>query len=216
MDGSVPRSRIYIVGCARSGTTLLRLMMTCFGGSFVLDREAHVGAFARITNEATAHIIQRRYNSHAYLHRIPEKIHLLFMVRHPFDVLSSARGNVTGYVSMTRWVAESKVLLDLLARRRTQLTVVRYEDLVTSPNRVQLILSEKLKLNVSSSFSTYHERARPNWATLEAIGSLRAPDTASVGRFLRDCSIAEQCRRKLRGYEELLEQVGRNFNYSVR
>lgn len=193
-DGERPRQRLYVTGCGRSGTWLLLGMMTTFRDTAVLMAEAAVGRFARLTAAERVHVLKRAHDSHESLATIPPAIALLHLVRFPLDVLVSRHRDRDRHVTPERWRAETAALRGLLAAGRAGLMVVRYEDLVREPDRVQAAIAERFALAPELPFSRFAERARFDGLTLEAMKGLRAPDTRSIGAWRRDPEAIAYCR----------------------
>ena len=153
------RRLVFIAGCARSGTSLLRKLMSCFEDVATVDRERTVSHFLDLANGPQQTLIVKR-TSKCYrdLPYLPECVDLIYCVRHPYDCLTSfhpATAAVQGYhVSERRWTNEYDSLLRLLDRQ-PQRTVcfARYEDLVAAPDAVQAAISSTLALGVTHRFS---------------------------------------------------------------
>jgi tetratricopeptide (TPR) repeat protein len=90
IDGSRPHRRIYLAGCARSGTWLATALLGCFAGVQVVAEESMVGRFVRIAPAAPTIVLKRSSDAYTVLDRIPASIEIVYVVRHPFDVLTSA------------------------------------------------------------------------------------------------------------------------------
>ena len=193
-DGERPRRRLYVTGCGRSGTWLLLGMMTTFRDTAVLMAEAAVGRFARLTAPEPVHVLKRAHDSHESLAAIPPAIELLHLVRFPLDVLVSRHRDRARHVTPERWRAETAALRALLEAGRAGLMVVRYEDLVREPDRVQAAIAERFALEPELPFSRFAERARFDSLTLEAMKGLRAPETGWIGAWRRDPEAIAHCR----------------------
>lgn len=134
--------RIFIAGCARSGTTLMREAMRCFGDTYVKNREAPPRVFSELQTEKRNTVVKRTSRCWEHLHELSGDIRLLYMIRHPYDVLTSlhsdTRKNTPYYVSLDRWKAEFGALVRLRKEQPArEIQYVRYEELVTKPNTVQ-------------------------------------------------------------------------------
>lgn len=133
-DGDEPRTRVFIVGCPRSGTTLLLNMMRCFQDAAVDLSEHPYPHFALLDDPAPIHVLKRTGHCWQSLSQIPDAVRLIYMVRHPYDVLTSRhRGDLAkGYfTTVDDWLAEYRAFLELERQRGDDgLLLLRYEDLV--------------------------------------------------------------------------------------
>jgi hypothetical protein len=72
-----------------------------------------------------------------------------------------------------------------LAKHRRFL-LIRYEDLVRDPDRIQALLAARMRfLRPTARFSEFHHIASPSAKSLAALGGLRSIDTAGIGRWRR-------------------------------
>ncbi|WP_245523892.1 sulfotransferase [Mesorhizobium sp. M2D.F.Ca.ET.223.01.1.1] len=83
-------NKIFIAGCARSGTTLTQRLMACFEDTFVHRAEARYVQLDMLDRPEANLVVKRSERSHAHLARLPRAIGLIYCVRHPFDVLTSS------------------------------------------------------------------------------------------------------------------------------
>ena len=213
LDGDNPRTRLFVMGCARSGTWLLQLLMGYFEDAYTLKREAHFGAFACLDSVARIHVVKRLGTSYVYASEIPEQIALLYIVRHPFDVLSSTHLGVDNYVTVERWMAETKAVKSVMERERKRLHVVRYEDLVCRPDEVQREIAGKFGLASRVRFSNFPNGIEIPPIVEQGMGGLRKPDRESIGRREQHAQFAAKHMIELAPARDLLRFLGRSFNY---
>jgi hypothetical protein len=150
---------IFIAGCARSGTSLLKRLMESFNDTAVFPRERTAWHFLDMADEAASTlVVKRTADCHRDLHRLPACIDLVYCVRHPYDCLTSTHPETAHerpfHVTRQRWLDEDSAWLRLgrcQASRRT--AVVRYEDLVSRPDDVQAALADALRLPIGHAFS---------------------------------------------------------------
>jgi hypothetical protein len=159
--------KIFITGCAKSGTTLLLRMCFAFEGTEVLYRkgaEGHELDFEHfleyesdqdfvIGKRHPPALLSTRYHSSLQYHAakvITEEIGIINVVRDGRDVVLSD-GN---YVKPERWIScmeqRDKVLFGNLIDLE-----VSYEDLVRTPNQVQDEIQNKFGIKSKCSFSDY-------------------------------------------------------------
>ena len=157
MTGS--RRLFFIAGCARSGTTLLLDLISSFKDTHALkSEERHFGYFSNVESAAANLVLKREANTHQKLKDLPPEINLIYLVRHPFDTLTSHHPNYFPHrrfhVSERRWRDEYAGLKRLQAKQPTRVIhYVRYCDLVTSPDAVQKSLATGLDLEIDHPFS---------------------------------------------------------------
>lgn len=194
-DGDVPRRRIFILGCARSGTWLAAAMMTCFRDAFVLREEAACGRFARIAAPERTHVMKREAEACETAHLIPAAIDLLYVVRFPLDVLVSPHIDIEHYVDVERWQVEVAALRRLMAARPDGVHIVRYEDLVNRPDWEQTQIADRFGLQAERPFSRFHEGFAIRWRVARAMNGIRPPDRSSIGRWRSTAAYRDYCRR---------------------
>jgi hypothetical protein len=110
--------KIFIAGCGRSGTTLIQDLMMCFDDLYVLKEgqygEASFSRFDEITRPESHHVIKRLGDSWKTLPDLPKPVDLIYCVRHPFDVLTSAHPltkHIRKYhITYARWASEYQSL----------------------------------------------------------------------------------------------------------
>src|SRR4029078_13507365 len=89
IDADRPIKRLYIMGCGRSGTWLLTAVMSTFKGVCVLSKEVPVDFFGRLTPTRAVLILKRNSDAYQHIEQIPRRIGITYIVRHPYDVLTS-------------------------------------------------------------------------------------------------------------------------------
>ena len=102
-----------VMGCGRSGTWLLTSLLAAIKGAYVLFEEVDVGRFARIRNDYRIHILKRYPKSFIRADSIPVSIGVIWLVRHPFDVVTSRNpgsGKVDFHIGPGRWCGEMNAL----------------------------------------------------------------------------------------------------------
>ncbi len=153
------RRLVFIAGCARSGTSLLKQLMAVFDDTAVFPRERTAWHFLEMAGAAEATlVVKRTADCHRSLHRLPAAVDLVYCVRHPYDCLTSTHPLTSHlrpyHVTRDRWFAEYAALHRLQAGQpRRRITFVRYEDLVARPDDVQAIIAADLGLTAACSFS---------------------------------------------------------------
>jgi hypothetical protein len=159
--------RIHIIGCARSGTTMLHLAMGCFSDVMLSGTETPVGYPWALERAGIAFRMAWRPGRKCYItKRNPgwfkpeqqdeflaqtrlENVGLIHLVRDPRDVMLSrhagSKSCISGepFVSAERWYNSIKGadrIFASLADYSRKLTL-RYEDLVTAPERAEQMIA---------------------------------------------------------------------------
>lgn len=215
--GSQKKQRIFLMGCGRSGTWLLTGIMSTFQEVAIIPAEVPVELFGILTSAKKTQVMKRSLHSFETVEKIPNRISILYIVRHPFDVLTSYN-KTTGrkyHISPARWLGEMLALQFLVDTQRSETKIVRYEDLVEHPDRVQTELGEFFGLAKNVDADEYLSTFRPPPEAAAAMHGLRPIDHRSVGRWKCD----EENIRYLRSIRPrlgaTLNWVGATFNYDI-
>ena len=215
IDREKPRSRIYIMGCGRSGTYLLTGLMECFRDTYVLPDEVPAGRFARVRAPERTHVLKRDALAPLMIEFLPPSIHLLFIVRFPLDVLVSAYGETQYFMPPKIWSRYTVALRRLLIAGRPNLKVIRYEDLVGKPDETQAKIARHYRLDVLRPFSQFGQGFAVSDPIAAAMNGIRPPDTASIGRWRTDPRHIEYCRTIWPEIREDALWLCRAFDYEV-
>jgi len=178
-------SRIHIIGCARSGTSLLAEFLTGFENSQYGHKESSpvwdpslqesIALFKRqisvegrgfyITKRAANWFMARQVESLERLAR-SDKIGVIHIIRDPRDVLTSQHfrnpekrdHDTPYYVSPRRWLASLEAAEHIFKALSSYplKTTIRYEDLVTHP--------EEVALGLNRTFGIKRAKTSPNWS----------------------------------------------------
>jgi hypothetical protein len=190
--------RVHIVGCPRSGTTLLmELMSTCFRSGGFCAHELSI--FAPLDDVAEPYFSKQpndiRQLRHIF-HRDPG-LHVIYLGRDPRAVITSKhREQPEQYFCNYRVWSDC----DRAARRyldHPRFLALRYEDLVTDPDAVQARIAARFSfLQQLHPFSEYHLHAQPSEASSRAMHGLRAVDPGSLVKWRQHLPrVSEQHRR---------------------
>jgi hypothetical protein len=212
-----PTKRIFVMGCARSGTWLLTALLSTFRDVENFPDETGVETFGTHAASRPVLVLKRGHRSYETIENIPHDIHIGWIVRHPFDVLTSYNPT-TGlkyHVPPHRWLGEMLALQYLVETKRPNAIVIRYEDLVTRPDAVQREVAEAFGLEVEAGTDAIVNRFRPSEAADRAMHGLRPIDAASIDKFRRDpekLAYLASIRPRLGG---LLGWVAERYGYDV-
>jgi hypothetical protein len=217
-SGTVSNSRrasattraLYIQGCARSGNTLMRELsasgfhhMELVRGDDVHTEISleHLVSLLATRADDTVLVASRNHPAslamdESVLTARPD-IRILWMLRHPFDVLTSMHPNDRQhyYVSPQRLINSLK-LYDQF-RKHPQVITVHYESLVNDADTIQRDLATRLQLEISHRFSEAYRYFSGAEDSIRAMHSIRPPDTASVNRWKQGAHF-RYCKRVLK------------------
>jgi hypothetical protein len=191
--------RIHVTGLGpRTGTTLMaESMIACFAMDAFDDHEAHVFKLRRncavyISKWPGAMLSVRRRL------RFDRHFHVICMVRDPRDVVTSRHGRdmvrywaprhgrdmVRYWAPLRLWKRNYRLAKPLFKHARVM--PVRYEDLVTDPDKVRAEIARRLPfLRRTGGFSDFHRLANPAAGAVTALGGVRAFSTDSIGNWRR-------------------------------
>lgn len=187
-DSGVARRRVHIVGCERSGTTLLLEMMTAaFRFDARCEREQslfepppdRVGTFL---SKKPLDILRLE----AVFRQDPGLI-VLCTDRDPRSVITSRHaGRPDGYLStFSTWLSCAAAASRLEGHER--FLRIRYERLVQEPARVQAEIAERFPFLVEiGSFARFHETATPTETGKKALGGVRPVDPSRLAGWRDD------------------------------
>jgi hypothetical protein len=217
--------RMHIVGCARSGTTMLHYSLVAFDNTILYDRETSVwnqptlkGSFALFcrslpTSRKRRYFITKRGadwwhdDALARLETYVRKyrIFLIHIVRDPRDVLTSkhALDKNRFYVSTKKW-AKSTEAADRLLRRLDDYPAamtLRYEDVVLRSDEIERQLGERTGLRLRRGVKSW-ARLKDNLSASEGMErmipymhELRNFDPASIGKWKRKPELTAYIRK---------------------
>ncbi|NUS20122.1 MAG: hypothetical protein HOQ25_10065 [Mesorhizobium sp.] len=152
------RKRIFIAGCARSGTTLSRRLMGCFDDTYVHAHEAPYQVLLELDRPQFNLVVKRTHDSHKGIEHLPASVGLIYCVRHPFDVLTSSHPETVNerrfHVTTERWEAEYDGLMRLRqAQPERAVFYLRYEELIAEPDIVQGRIARSFDLSPVTLYS---------------------------------------------------------------
>ncbi|HML30691.1 MAG TPA: hypothetical protein PKE16_17995, partial [Hyphomicrobium sp.] len=180
IDGIRPIERIFIMGCGRSGTWLLTGLMSTFKDVCVVAKETPVELFGQLTSTGQTLILKRNGVAFKRFTDIPARIKIAYIIRHPFDVLTSrhpATKRRLYHITPTRWAGEMEALRSALESGREHLCVVRYEDLVTDCGAAEKKLADELGLKSKMSVQDFTTVFNPSKRASRAMHGIRRIDS---------------------------------------
>lgn len=195
---------VVICGFPRAGSTLLELMVACC----VEDTWTWPEEVPALTAAEDAHRnhrfvctkyprdISRVEEIRDWYRRRTGAPHFVVTVRDPRAVLSSVHAGYPAsrgyYCEPHRWREVWQALQRV--HGDVDVTIVRFEDLVTDPDAVEARLRAAIGWNVVTPFRDYlselpRRRPRLDAMTLGALGGLRPPDPSALTRWREPCHV---------------------------
>lgn len=178
--------RIHVVGCSeRSGTTLVaEMMVACF--ELDLHQEHETRIYTWPSGRARVYLTKRPRDIVVVepILRIMPQLYIITMVRDPRDIIVSRHRACPDryWASLQYWKAFTPYVRRLLDHPRV--STIRYEDLVSDPDRIQDELMERMPWLVKRApFSEFHNLSRPSELSRAALGSVRPVSRASIGNW---------------------------------
>jgi Sulfotransferase family len=168
--------RIHIVGASpRTGTTLLaEAMVACFDIDLHFEHEARI--FARPPRRGRIFLTKAPRDillGERALAEMPA-LRLVYLLRDPRNIIVSKHRRAPDryWAGLKFWKAYTAAARRLADHPR--FITVRYEDLISDPDRVQEQLRVRMPfLEVTAPFSRFHEVAQPADDALTALGGVR-------------------------------------------
>ena len=178
--------QIHIVGCSpRSGTTLLYEMMSA---CCAFDKlYGHETRFNRTSAEPGQTLLTKRPKDTQFMPSVLQHVDdfwVIYCLRDPRDVVVS-KHKIAGdsYYSNLRLWREQHAYAESM-KNHPRFIQVKYEDLVSDPDRVQSSLEAAIPwLRCAHPFSEYHLHATLSKQSERAMHGLRSINTESIGRW---------------------------------
>jgi hypothetical protein len=170
------------VGCRRSGTTLMmELMWQSF--EFSGRHEHEISVFEPVPPGETLYLTKKPPDT-ARIRRILRAdagLHVIAMLRDPRAVITSRHQSkpevyFSGYQRWREYIDAIETL-----RGHPRIIVIRYEDLITDPDRMQTQISEQFPfLNEIRKFSAYPDDSLVSEAAEQSLNGVRPFDTSRI------------------------------------
>jgi len=171
-------TRVHVVGCHRSGTTLM-MELLWYAYPFSGRSEHEVSLFEPVPENQTLYLTKKPPDTirieRAFL--ADEKLFVIAMLRDPRAVATSRHANRPDvyFSSFRRWLDYLRVIERLSSHRRW--LTVRYEDLLSEPDRVQNQIETAFPfLERRRNFTGYPEGADVPTRAGRSLGGARSLD----------------------------------------
>lgn len=213
---SISHNRIYVTGCARSGTTLLKRLFYAFEDVEIIRSEIKLSDFIK-EKFNTKYIVGKRWTETIFSDIAnPEKIkedidcireNDIFIVniyRDGRDVIEGVMD--TGKrVSAKRWI---ETIRQMFRYGHLINCLITYELLVTSPNLVQNYIAHKFNLKPKKKFSDYPDFV-PNTDFAAVRDHSYKPRRISTDRIGKDLDLYKTLYPDdIQEFEKYLEILG--------
>jgi len=217
LDSAVTHRRIYLMGCGRSGTWLLTSLFSSFDNVSLVAKELPIEYFGVLKTNAPVLAIKRDRHAYQLVEEIPPSIEIVWIVRHPFDVLTSHNPMESRryYIQPWRFVGEMLALKYLVENRQAGTLVIRYEDLVQDPIGTQQRIAERFGLSIGFPPDQINEKFHAPPEADIAMHGQRKIDSASVGKFRNHPENIEHLRKIYPRVEPVLAWVAKEFSYDI-
>lgn len=119
--------------------------------------------------------------------RVNDKLYVIYMLRDPRDAISSRSHQNNSrdkkiWGNLQDWIRHQEIADKLSSNPR--FITVRYESLVTAPDRVQDYLQSRLLfLSKRKKFSEFHNVVTPSHKSTAALGGVRPISPSSIGNW---------------------------------
>jgi hypothetical protein len=207
--------RIFVFGCARSGTTLLLNLMRTFDGVSVVDREQ---CLRDLVADPSAGWVVAKRKIHCAEHMLADlanlrQVWIIDILRDPRDVITSRQKRDPRnssptfegfYCDYPRWERDVRAAAALRGCH-TRMLHVRYEHLVTACDQVQQDLGAVLGLEARVPFSN-HVSVMPadiSEATRGMLNGVRPVSDDRVGRWRHDPKSFDRVAEQLRLHPDM-------------
>ncbi len=205
-ERAMQRQKVFIFGCARSGTTLLLNLCRCFADTIVVDREHCIDEF-EFYDTGRAHVVLKRTPKCAVT--LPQSVAqhpdvwIVDICRDPRDVITSVHPGIEGYYTdFGRWMRDIQAVETILDRHIR----IRYENLVGQPSWVQRHLETTIGIMSARSFEEFvvvASGAHLSSRSVDALGGIRPLDTRGVGRWRSSRGHIERVMKQVAEWPEM-------------
>ncbi|GAB3105353.1 sulfotransferase [Aestuariicella hydrocarbonica] len=219
---------IHIVGCPRSGTTLMmELMSACFQHDQSCDHE--ISIFEPSPDNIDLYI-SKKPTDILHIKHIFERdpnLFVIYLVRDPRAVFTSKHHSNRDIYFCNYKIWKKCDLAAESFEGHPRFLTIRYEDLVEKPDACQKAIATQFEfLQEQHQFSEYHKFAKPPEDALKAMEGLRPVNSASLDKWKQHLPrVKEQLQRNptltsdliRRGYEpsKNWEQILKNTDATV-
>jgi len=201
-------TNLHIVGCPRSGTTLLTEMIaTCF---YIDGSCEHEETIFKVSPDHKGIYLSKKPNDVLWVDRIIDRdpaLHVIALMRDPRSVICSVHQGHPGmyFCNYPVWSRAEKAIAKLAKHPR--LLVIRYEDLVSNPDAVQKIITQRFPfLKPKHPLSAFHLHAKASEKSENALGGVREVEASRIVGWQKHLPRLKQQMAK---YPQLVDDLKR-------
>ncbi len=215
--GSIPvpgtivvKPALHIVGCPRSGTTLLAEMIHACHTGILYPR--HEECILDVLPDHERIRLSKKPNDHRWVKAVlnaNRNLHVLAMVRDPRAVIASRHVARPGmyFCNFPVWKQSMDAIRELASHRRVM--VIHYEDLIRDPGSIQQQLERFAPfLRRIHDFQEYHRVSEPSAEALDAMNGVRPLDEGRLDGWREHLSRVKQQELRFPALSEELVRLG--------
>ena len=205
------RRRLHVVGCQRSGTTLMmELLWSCFALGDRCEHEQSL--FEPIPDGAGIYLTKKPPDTNRIEPVFPQddELFVVSMLRDPRAVITSRHAHKPDvyFSSFHRWLRHAQAIERWRDHPRWHL--VRYEELLRDPQREQERLLQRFPfLQTKARFADYPHAAQIGDTPAASLGGVRPFDTSRIDGWREHLP---RVKGQVRQFPELIDAVKR-FGY---
>jgi hypothetical protein len=218
LDKLRPINRIFIMGCGRSGTWLLTALFSTMSETNVIPVETSPMRFGLYMTSAKNLVMKRGHLSYLNIDKMPESIKIAYVIRHPFDVLTSHNPTTEKkyHIDPERWLGEMTALKYLIEHKRASTLIIRYEDLVINPIETQTKIAHYFGMEIEKSVDEIISTFSASPEAVLAMHGLRKIDTNSLYKYINNSESLEYLKKIKSNLEPMLSWVSEMYGYNLK
>jgi len=191
--------------------------MSTFDSLEVVPKELTFEYFGLLGTNQSMLVLKRGLVAYQRIEVIPESVEIAYIVRHPFDVLTSHNPTTQRlyYITPDRWLGEMLALQYLVDTRRPNTGIIRYEELVREPTVAQSDLATFFGLTIGRSINEIDATFKASPEAIAAMHGLRKIDTNSINKYRADPVKLDYLRQIGPRLGRLLRWVGETYQYDI-
>lgn len=212
-------NKLLICGCARSGNSLMLHLM---GSGFRNIKMVYDGPGGEVVptdndieNKKTVVVGKFPKKLGKIQKFIDKNFGIIFMIRHPYDVLTSKHHLKPDkyWVQPDRWISSAQDILKY--KDHNNCLLVKYELLISKPEIVQKKISDKFQLLVKTKFqecpNSFDQEDKVNMLNMNGFRSL---DPSRIGNWKQDPEKITHIKKVIDRHPDILTWM-KEFQYST-
>ena len=205
--------KIFIFGCARSGTTLLLNLFRCFQKTRVVDREHKIEEFVNFFDGKENVVLKRTPSCGGDLKpKILRNsdVWLVDIHRDPRSVVTSIHPGIDDYYTdFSRWERDIRVIQEI-SQIYSQFISIKYENLILNADRIQELMSSKLGLKKVCRFNDFTKVVRKeniSPLSIRALGGIRPLEKRNINRWKNNNKAIKRVLDQIDEYPQMLDYL---------